>query len=163
MKKLGFILLTLWSLSLFAQTKQEALNLKFDQIEVAVDGHKIKVWVAETPRKQQVGLMYRRTLGENEGMLFVFDKSEQRNFWMKNTYVPLSIGFFDQQGKLLNVLEMEPEKSVMQQEYPQYKSLGPARLALEMKSGWFAKKNIRAGSYIKLLSKDVSAPIRRAF
>lgn len=104
----------------------------------------ITVEVADTIESRRQGLMYRRSLPENQGMLFVFPTQRPLSFWMKNTWIPLSIGFFDSQRKLLNILDMQPE-SLLVKNPKSYASHGPAQYALEMNKGWFAKNKITPG------------------
>jgi uncharacterized membrane protein (UPF0127 family) len=112
-------------------------------------GHvKIKVEIAETEEQQEKGLMFRKTLKENEGMLFVFQEEKVLTFWMKNTLIPLSIGFFDKGKKLFEVQEMQPISPV-DQKPKVYQSKKPALYALEMPKGWFSKKKIKEGLTLK--------------
>ena len=112
----------------------------------------IKVEVADTPEARRRGLMYRKSLPENQGMLFVFPSARPLSFWMKNTWIPLSIGFFNSKRELLNVHEMEPE-SVVVKTPKSYSSISPAQYALEMNKGWFKKHNIKAGTKFKWTSQ----------
>lgn len=105
----------------------------------------IWVEVARTPEELSKGLMYRTSLDKDSGMLFVFPAAEMLSFWMKNTLIPLSIGFFDENKKLMEVLEMQTT-SVMQRELPRYESHKPARYALEMKKNWFSENKIKKGA-----------------
>lgn len=85
--------------------------------------------------------MGRKNLNENEGMLFVFPKKEILHFWMKNTLIPLSIGFFDENQKLIEILDMElPSQSLKT-----YKSQLPSLYALEVPQGWFHDRKITLG------------------
>lgn len=141
----AFILYITLSLSSYASnTKkdfQEALVLRSLRVGDLI----IKVEVADTPETRRRGLMYRRSLPENHGMLFVFPSERPLSFWMKNTWIPLSIGFFNSKRELLNVHEMEPE-SILFRSPKSYKSVAPAQYALEMNKGWFKKNNIKRGT-----------------
>ncbi len=109
--------------------------------------NEIKLWVEvvdDLPSRSQ-GLMYRQSLAKNQGMLFVFDKPQMQSFWMKNTYIPLSIAFFSENKELINILDMSPGVGLSDDKLPRYKSLSPAKFALEVNQGWFSKKNIRPG------------------
>jgi len=117
-------------------------DLKMGKSEIYVE-------VANKDVTREAGLMFRRKLEWDNGMLFVFNDSAVRYFWMKNTFIPLSIAFIDDQGKILNILEMPPQT---EQTFP---SAGPAKYALEMNSGWFAKEGIKPGDVIQGL---VEAP-----
>jgi uncharacterized protein len=118
---------------------------KFLRKNIKINGKKINVEIAETVSQQQQGLMYRKFLPENSGMLFIFQDSRPRTFWMKNTFIPLSIGFFDEKKMLIDVQEMEPIESEMVANPKVYQSRGLARYALEMRKGWFSKNKIKLG------------------
>jgi uncharacterized protein len=95
--------------------------------------------VVDTPETRARGLMYRKSMPDNHGMLFVFSDAEQQCFWMKNTIIPLSIAFLDDRGVIVNIADMAPQTE------DNHCSEGPARYAIEMNQGWFAKRHIRAG------------------
>ncbi len=99
------------------------------------------VEMATTEEQQMRGLMYRKSLPQDRGMLFVFSNEEERQFWMKNTYIPLTIAYFDADGNFINSLDMNPT-SVVQVEHPRYRSEKPAKYALEVNKGWFQRKKI---------------------
>ncbi len=112
-------------------------------IPLKVDGHNIWAEVANREATRSSGLMFRREMAWDDGMLFVFPDSDQRYFWMKNTLIPLSIAFMDNQGMILNILEMPPQT---EQTFP---SAGPARFALEMNAGWFTKEGVKPGDVVE--------------
>ncbi len=112
--------------------------------EIYIEEHRILVELAVTPEQRQKGLMYRKSLPENEGMLFVFPEEAIQNFWMKNTYIPLDVAFFDKDGYLIEYQSMEPNSEIIHQ------SSEPAKYALEMNQGWFKKQNIKRYSKLKL-------------
>lgn len=101
--------------------------------------HVVQAELAITPEQQATGMMFRTSMGPNEGMLFVNDDLGVRCFWMRNTLLPLSIAFLADDGSIVNIAEMEPrsEKS--------HCSAKPVRFALEMNQGWFAKRGIKPG------------------
>jgi uncharacterized protein len=113
-------------------------------------GHTLVVEMAIQPQEQMRGLMFRKSLGEGRGMLFVYENEFPLSFWMKNTFIPLSIGFFNKNRELINVVDMAPVTSEMQQQLPSYKSARPAKYALEVNQGWFKKNNILTGSKFEL-------------
>ncbi|MCC6137602.1 MAG: DUF192 domain-containing protein [Bdellovibrionaceae bacterium] len=109
-------------------------------------GIKIQVEVASTSEEKAKGLMYRKHLPENSGMLFIFPIEQKLSFWMKNTYVPLTIGFFDSKMKLLETQDMQPHLGpVPDEKLPHYESEREAKYALEMEQGWFVKNKIKPG------------------
>lgn len=95
--------------------------------------------LAVTPEEQQQGLMYRTEMGENEGMLFVYDNMAPRSFWMRNTYIALDIAFLDREQRIVDIQQMEPQD----EEFTD--SAAPAMFALEVRQGWFESRGIEVG------------------
>ena len=112
-------------------------------VALSINGHKITAEVAATPERRSTGLMHRFSLQPDHGMVFVFDYPEPQGFWMKNTFIPLSIAFIDADGRIVNIEDMRP------QDESTHWSRGIALYALEMKQGWFAGRKIAAGDVIK--------------
>ncbi len=110
---------------------------------LTIGNQKVIAEVAATPEQRSTGLMYRFSLKPDHGMIFVFESAEQQAFWMKNTYIPLSIAFIGGDGRILNVADMAP------QDERTHWSNGPARYALEMRKGWFAEHRISAGDRVE--------------
>lgn len=106
---------------------------------------KLTVQIANTQEKIGKGLMFVETLPENEGMLFMFPQNIYGGFWMKNTFIPLSIAFLDQDGKILKTLDMKPCK---EEECHTYDPEISYRYALEVNLGWFDKNQIKEGDYV---------------
>ncbi len=105
----------------------------------------LHVEIADTEPLRMKGLMDRKEMGENRGMLFVFDREQILNFWMKNTHVPLSIAYISRIGMINEIRDMKPlDISVT------YPSAMPALYALEVNRGWFARNNITKGCRIVL-------------
>ena len=121
----------------------------FKQQTIKVGSLRLKAEIAENEEQWQRGLMYRTHLDQDRGMLFIFPKEEPRSFWMKNTFIPLSIGYFDKNKKLLEVIDMEPVVSEMATP-KSYPSSYPAKYALEVNLGWFTRNKIKIGSQLKL-------------
>ncbi|MEZ4871383.1 MAG: DUF192 domain-containing protein [Bdellovibrionales bacterium] len=130
-----------------------ASELKKEQIKISIGEVSLQVEVAKTPAERATGLMNRTVLKNGEGMLFVFEGNQTRSFWMKNTFIPLSIGFFDTKGVLVDMQDMEPVTSVLQTQIPQYRSRKPAKYALEVPRGWFSKVGIQLGDRLRLPSE----------
>jgi hypothetical protein len=118
---------------------QTSIQESFAQI--SINDVPLTVELAITPVKRQIGVMGRSTLPEGTGMLFVFDRPQNLSFWMKNTKIPLSIGFFDEQGRLISIENMDPPNG--SEELPVYKSKKIAKYALEVPQGWFERHQIR--------------------
>ena len=125
----------------------DMLGLRDRFITLDLSNIKINVEVASCPVSRNRGLMYRNSIKENCGMLFAFPKTELQSFWMKNTKIPLSIAFINENGLIINIENMVPFE--LNSSY----SSGPAKFALEMNQGWFVKNNIRCGDIIKGLPK----------
>ena len=94
--------------------------------------------------------MYRKQLGDDEGMLFVFPDSQPRSFWMKNTYIPLSVGLFNAERRLVEILHLDPPRSIMQVTFPMTTSQESASYALEVRQGWFADHRVTIGAVFDL-------------
>ena len=117
-------------------------DVTFRTSQVKVGSHPLKVEVADSDPRRTQGLMYRKSLGKDDGMLFVFSDLEYHGMWMKNTLIPLSVAFLDDKGEILNILDMEP------QTLDTHMAAGPARYAIETNKGWFAEKKIKAGDKV---------------
>jgi|SRR6266550_380105 uncharacterized protein len=112
-------------------------------ITLTINEHKAVAEVVTTPEQRANGLMRRFSLQPDHGMLFVFERPQPLGFWMKNTYIPLSIAFIDATGRIVSIDDMKPlDEST-------HWSKAPALYALEMKQGWFAGKGIAAGDFVR--------------
>lgn len=118
------------------------------RIKLTIKDIEIDIEVAKTEEERAQGLMYRDAIGENQGMLFIFDKKGIYSFWMKNTKIPLSIAFINDEFLILDIQEMSPN-----QEEVKYAPNELFLYALEMNQGWFAKNNIKAGDSIHGIAK----------
>lgn len=127
-----------------------AWGADFKKKKIKLGPKTLVVEVAETPEQHERGLMFRDKLGPDEGMLFIFKNEETRFFWMKNTLIDLSIGYFDRGGILIDVHEMTSGKGIPDEQLPSYASVKPAKYALEMTKGWFAKNKIKIGTKLNL-------------
>ncbi|MEN9544974.1 MAG: hypothetical protein RLZZ598_1807 [Pseudomonadota bacterium] len=139
----------LLSASLVAAQRVQAQDApqKLSQIQLSAGMHLIHAEVARTEEQRAIGLMHRPILAANDGMLFVFDRPGVQCFWMKNTLIPLSIAFIADDGSIVNIAEMKP------QSLDSHCSAQPVRLALEMNSGWFAKRGIASGAKVGGIAK----------
>jgi uncharacterized protein len=122
---------------------QSSPQPRLPTIELQAGIHVIKTELAITPEQQQMGMMFRREMGSNEGMLFVSEEVGQRCFWMRNTLVPLTIAFLADDGTIVNLADMDAQSD------RSHCSAKPVRFALEMNRGWFAKRGLKAGAKIK--------------
>jgi uncharacterized membrane protein (UPF0127 family) len=115
---------------------------KLPIIPLTAGMHVIQAEVATNKAEHQQGLMYREKMGPNEGMVFLFPAPAGVCMWMKNTYIPLSVAFMDEKGKIINIEDMAPQTT------DSHCAKNPVRYALEMNKGWFKQKNIKPGSVI---------------
>ena len=126
---------------------QDKLSPKLRTIPVKIGAHALRVEVADNDESRSRGLMYRQAMGRNDGMLFIFADLGYHSMWMQNTYIPLSVAFVDEDGKILNILDMEPKTQ------DTHTAAGPARYAIETNKGWFAEKKIKPGDKVTGLPK----------
>ena len=119
---------------------QSAPQLELPRTTLSAGMHLINAQLAATPEQRSIGLMYRREMPANEGMLFVFERAEVQCFWMKNTLLPLTAAFVSDDGTVVNLADMKPQTT------DSHCSTQPVRYVLEMHQGWFDKRGIKAGS-----------------
>jgi len=129
-----------------AQAAENAQSLP--TIPLSVGGRKIVAEVARTPAELATGLMWRFSLRPDHGMLFVYEQPRHMSFWMKNTFIPLSIAFIDADGRILNIEDMAPQNEQL------HSSRAPGVYALEMRKGWFADHRVGPGAVVEGLPKQ---------
>jgi len=112
---------------------------------VIFDADTVVAEVADTPALRERGLMFRTEVPDGTGMLFVFDDSQVRSFWMRNTYVPLDIAFMDPAMRIVDIRQMEPESEELTE------SAAPAMFALEVRQGWFEEQGIEPGAQARIV------------
>jgi uncharacterized membrane protein (UPF0127 family) len=122
--------------------KQKTTVLRIERENAAAV--EITVELARTDEERAQGLMFRKTLPDGQGMLFVFDRDQQLSFWMKNTVIPLSIAFIASDGHILEIKDMQPN------DLNSVKSSRSVRYALEVPQGWFDRVNVKAGDVVQL-------------
>ncbi len=105
--------------------------------------HRIDAQLATTPLQRQVGLMHRQDMPQHEGMLFVFEHPSVQCFWMRNTLIPLTAAFVQDDGTIVNLVDMKPRDDTS------HCSTRPVRYVLEMNQGWFATRGLKAGNRLK--------------
>jgi len=123
-------------------------NPRLETVEMAAGSRMLKVELARTADEREKGLMFRKSLGENEGMLFVFPSDEQLAFWMKNTSIPLSIAYIASDGTIREIHDLEPFS------LEAVKAGRSVRYALEVGRGWFEKAGLREGERLSLPALD---------
>lgn len=112
-------------------------------VELSAGMYRIEAEVAHTGETRQIGLMHRIAMAEQRGMVFVFTQDAQHCMWMRNTLIPLSVAFLDEEGRILNIEDMTPQTE------DSHCAVAPARFALEMNQGWFATRGIAPGMRIR--------------
>lgn len=117
---------------------------KLPTVRIEAGIHVIRAELADTDRTRAIGLMGRESLGPNEGMLFVFGDKAVHCFWMRDTPLPLSIAFLDDDGSIVDIAQMAPRSE------DGHCPSRPVRFALEMEQGWFAKRGLREGTRLAL-------------
>ena len=127
------------------QTKVKAIIFK---TKSGKEAPRLTVEVVDTPEGIRRGLMYRKSLDKNLGMLFMMPQPRYQSFWMKNTHLPLSIAFIGDDMRIINICKMKPLDTG-----PRYRSKKKCRFALEVNQGWFEEHGIKAGDRAIFLSE----------
>jgi len=116
-------------------------------LELSAGMYRIEAEVAANDQHRQVGLMNRKTMPAQRGMLFVFPQERTHCMWMRNTLIPLSVAFIDADGYIINIENMQPQTE------DNHCAKVPARYALEMNEGWFAQRGIKPGFRLQGIDK----------
>ncbi len=122
-----------------------ACPLSLTTTTISINGMKLLVEWADTPKSRSRGLSGRFSLDEDRGMLFVYPSPRDLVFWMKNTKIPLSIAFLDASGKIINIEKMQPDQTEIR-----YRSRKPAVYALEVNQNWFRTRGIEEGDRVSI-------------
>ncbi len=128
-------------------TASASVAAALPEVTLSIGPHQLTAEVAATDPSRSKGLMHRRMMPENRGMLFVFQSVALHGMWMMNTYLPLSVAFVDRDGTIINIADMEPHTQTT------HGATRPAKYALEMNKGWFAKRGVKPGDRIDGLEK----------
>jgi uncharacterized membrane protein (UPF0127 family) len=133
--------------------KSDAPKTVDDRFAIKVGERTVQMQIAALPAEVQQGLMFRKTMGEDEGMLFVFTTPQPQGFWMRNTTLPLDIGYFNASGELKEIYPM----------YPLDERTVPSRsrsiqFCLEMNQGWYGRSGVKPGALLDL--KAVAAALK---
>jgi len=118
------------------------VNTGLPTVELKIGIYRIQAELADTPKAREVGLMNRTNMPTNSGMLFVFEQKAGHCFWMNNTKIPLSIAFLADDGKIVNIEEMQA--GTTNSHCPK----AAVRYALEMNKQWFSERVIVPGTAI---------------
>jgi uncharacterized membrane protein (UPF0127 family) len=128
----------------------KAEEFVYGRKEILLGGKTLNVEIADTGRLRMHGLMFRTSLADDDGMLFIFEQEQPLGFWMKNTLIPLSIAYFDAGKKIVSIHEMTPAVQGLRDDMlPGYESAKPAMYALEMNKNWFAKNKVKVGDHFE--------------
>ncbi len=111
---------------------------------IFINDKKIRVEIVDSKEERQKGLMFRDKLDPDNGMLFIFENTRILSFWMKNTFIPLSIAFIDTNCSIVRITDMSPLS-----EDTFYSSVYPVKYALEVNRGWFKLNHIKVGDKVK--------------
>ncbi|WP_343640157.1 DUF192 domain-containing protein [Roseateles sp.] len=124
-------------------TAQQIPQTGLPVVELGAGMHLIHAEVARTDEQRAIGLMARKEMAQNAGMIFVFEQPAQQCFWMRNTLIPLSAAFVADDGTIVNIVEMQPLSDTS------HCSVKPVRYVLEMNKGWFDKRGLKAGAKLR--------------
>ncbi len=118
------------------------VNVGLPTIELKTGIYRIQAELADTPKAREIGLMNRTSMPNNAGMLFIFEQKAGHCFWMSNTKIPLSIAFIADDGKIVNIEEMQAETT------NNHCPKAAVRYALEMNKQWFSERVIVPGTTV---------------
>lgn len=135
-----------WMLALtgMAWAEPQEAQPSLPTIQLTVKGKKITAEVADDTQERTAGLMFRKELAADSGMLFVMPQQTQAVFWMKNTLIPLSVAYISASGIILEIHALKPKD-----ETPVPSVFQSIAFALEMEQGWFEKNGISPGDKLK--------------
>jgi uncharacterized membrane protein (UPF0127 family) len=113
------------------------------RVKLTVDGHELDAYVARSAEDRARGLQHRQEMPHDEGMLFMCDEPQPQSFWMKDTPLPLSIAFLDDDGTIVQVGDLEPHST------EPHECDEPVRYVLEVNQGWFDERGVGPGSRVE--------------
>ena len=127
-----------------------AAQAKLPILKLFIGAKELQTEIARTSLQLQTGMMFRKSIAENEAMLFVFPVPHQAAFWMRNTTVPLSCAYLDGDGVILEIHDLKPldETSVQA-------GTDQVRYVLETAQGWFARNNATTGMVVSAQSASL--------
>ncbi len=132
----ALLLILAWLVAAPARAQQPPLPA----VDLTVGMYRIHAEVANDMGARMQGLMFRKSMAQNAGMLFVFEENATQCMWMKNTLIPLSVAFVDEAGAIVNIADMQPQTE------DSHCATRPVRYALEMNKGWFAQRGVKPGA-----------------
>ena len=138
MKVLRLLLVIFLTISCSKGGSLQTQVLRINQWEITVE-------IADTQEAQEKGLMWRESMAEDHGMLFVYERDAKKSFWMKNTTIPLSIAYIAADGTIREIYDMEPLSTrIVDSRYS-------VRYALEVNQGAFERHGIKAGDKVEFI------------
>lgn len=126
----------------------EKSDVAFDRIDVTVNELTLNVEYAESFEQRATGLMFRKQMCGQCGMLFRYESVRMASMWMKNTYIPLDVAFADEKGIITDIIAMQPH------DLTSIRSSAPVLYALEMNQGWFKENGVKVGDTLKISSTE---------
>ncbi len=143
--RIGFSVLVVIAITLFGIRSVVNRSKSKPLITIWINETPLRVEVKDTPSGWSRGLMYRNALPKNQGMLFIFENSDFHSFWMKNTYIPLSIAFVSASKEIVQIDSMFPLDTVTSH-FPKE----PIKYAIEVNQGWFRQHKIKVGDRVRI-------------
>lgn len=113
-------------------------------VDLQINERVLKVEVAVEIEDQMRGLQFRKSLERNRGMLFVYERPTYLRFWMKNTTIPLDLAYLDENGKILQIIKLNPLDLATR------KAKYPSKYAIEVNRGWFEENEIGVGDVVEI-------------
>ncbi|MFB6147398.1 MAG: DUF192 domain-containing protein [Candidatus Nanohaloarchaea archaeon] len=138
-----FLLSVTVAVAAAASTAGETVRAEF---QLPGENPVVSLEVADTPRERKKGLMFRRSLQNGTGMLFVFQEEKRRAFWMKNTYIPLDIIYLDAEKEVVDIDQADPQPGVPDRKLERYWSDSPAKYVIEVRQGFSARQGLEEGA-----------------
>jgi uncharacterized membrane protein (UPF0127 family) len=159
---LPLALLSLAILPLPAQVPTEP-NVGLETITLHLGKSSIKAEIAATQLEDETGLMFRHSLGDNDGMLFFLPGPQTAEFWMKNCFIPLSVAFIGKDGTILEIHDMQaPDPRIPDGQLPRTRSdSDQVFYAVEANLHWFSLNGVKAGDRITPPPADLKDPVKR--
>lgn len=116
---------------------------KLETIKLFLEGNEVEAEIARSRQEIATGMMFRQTMGQNEGMLFVYGKPRRVGFYMKNTVIPLSVAYMDPEGKILEIHDLQPLNTTSIRA-----KTSQIQFVLEMPQGWFESNQVEPGAVV---------------
>lgn len=140
LNRIAFLLIVI-----FCSAEILACPTELPSATISVKGFTLVAELASTPDTRRCGLSNRANLPDNYGMLFIYPNVRSSTFWMKNTFIPLSIAFIDDSKRIVSIQHMTPIQTD-----ERYRSPMPVRYALEVNRGWFERHGISVGDVVEM-------------